>query len=64
MAIVTGMGLALLPAKLLTEAGLVTISYQTQRHVVFGGPAQWVGETPPSGPTPPDSLVTSGAAHL
>jgi glycosyltransferase involved in cell wall biosynthesis len=35
MAIVTGMGLALLPAKLLTEVGLVAISYLTQRHVVF-----------------------------
>jgi putative flippase GtrA len=63
MAIVTGMGLALLPAKLLTEAGLVSISYLTQQHVVFGGPAQWVGETPPSEPTATDSLVRSGAAH-
>jgi hypothetical protein len=31
----TGLGLALLPAKLVTEATLVAASYLAQRHLVF-----------------------------
>ena len=30
------LGVALLPAKLLTEAALFTLSYQAQKHLVFG----------------------------
>jgi putative flippase GtrA len=36
LAVLTGLGLALLPAKLLTEIALVLISYRAQRTAVFG----------------------------
>jgi hypothetical protein len=35
LAALTGAGLGLLPAKLVTEVVLVAVSYRTQRHLVF-----------------------------
>jgi hypothetical protein len=40
MAAVTELGLALLPTKLLTGAGLVVASYLAQGHLVFRGPSR------------------------
>jgi hypothetical protein len=44
LTLLTGLGPALLPAKLLTEAGLVLLSYLGQRQVVF---AAGTRTTPP-----------------
>jgi putative flippase GtrA len=50
----TGLGLALLPAKLVTEAVLVTASYRIQRGVVFAVPGN--GPAPDAAPRPAVAL--------
>ena len=49
------LGLALLPAKLLTEAGLLTVSYLAQRHLVFTR----FGRRPAAPGPAPDELITA-----
>jgi glycosyltransferase involved in cell wall biosynthesis len=59
LASLTGLGLALFPAKLLTEALLLAGSYQAQRRIVF---APRLRQEPPAAVTGVERLAHDGAA--
>ncbi|WP_456845352.1 GtrA family protein [Cellulomonas sp. P5_C6] len=59
----TGLGLALLPAKVLTEAALFAASYQLQRTVVFAAPAAGLRARPGAPAPRTGSAVGSVSSH-